>query len=112
MYHLNATRRLIKKTDFDYVFNKAKKLVWDNFTLLYRPNSLPHARLGFAISKRFVAKAVLRNKIRRIFKESFRTRPNLPAYDMVIIANKSCDRQKIKYIKQNIEQLWQKLNSN
>ncbi len=111
MYHLNATRRLIKKSDFDYVFSKAKKLVWNNFTLLYRPTSLPHARLGFAISKRFVAKAVLRNKIRRIFKESFRTRPKLPAYDMVIIMNKSCDKQKIEYIKQNIEQLWQELNS-
>lgn len=111
MYRFNSARRLIKKTDFDYVFNKAKKVVLGHITLLYKPNTLTHARLGFAISKRFANKAVFRNKIRRIIKESFRKQNNLPAYDMVILLNKTCDKQKIDFIQKNIEQLWLKLNS-
>ena len=101
---------MIKKSDFDHVFIKAKKLAIGGMLLLYKPNSLPHARLGFAISKRFVAKAVHRNKIRRILKESFRTQTNIPAYDIVVLMRQSCDKQKIALIQENIEQLWQKLN--
>lgn len=103
------THRLIKKSDFNHVFNQAKKLVYGNLTLLYRANTLPNSRLGFAISKRYVNRAVLRNKIRRIIKESFRLNKTLPAYDMVILMNQPCDKQKIHDIHQNIEKLWQKL---
>lgn len=109
MFRFNSTRRLINKNDFDYVFNKAKKLVFGHITILYKPNSLSYSRIGFAISKRFATKAVLRNKIRRIIKESFRKQINLPAYDMVILLNKTCDKQKIDFIQKNIEQLWLKL---
>ncbi len=112
MYRFNSTRRLIKKSDFDHVFGKAKKLVIGHITLLYRPNSLSYARLGFAVSKRFAAKAVFRNKIRRLIKESFRVKTNLPAYDVVVLLNKSCDKQYIEqFVSKNIEQLWQKLSS-
>lgn len=103
------TRRLIKKQDFNHVFNQAQKQVYGNLTLLYKPNTLPYARLGFAISKRYVKYAVVRNKIRRIIKESFRLQEFLPAYDMVILMNQPCDKQKIQYIHQNIDKLWQKL---
>ncbi len=109
MYRFPKTRRLIKKEDFNRVFNQAQKLVYGNITLLYKPNTLPFARLGFAISKRFVNQAVLRNKIRRILKESFRQQTYLPAYDIVVLMNQTCDKQKITYIHQNIEKLWRKL---
>lgn len=109
MLAFNKTRRLIKKTDFNNVFSKAQKLVCGSITLLYKPNSLSHARLGFAISKRFANQAVLRNKIRRILRESFRQQNQLPAYDIVILLNQVCDKQKISFVHQNIEKLWQKL---
>ncbi len=78
--------------------------------MLYKPNALTHARLGFAISKRFAQRAVLRNKIRRIIKESFRQQTNLPAYDLVVLLNQTCDKQIIDLFPKHIEQLWQKLN--
>lgn len=109
MHHFNRTRRLVKKSEFNHVFHKAQKVSWGCITMLYKPNLLPHARLGFAISKRFAAKAVVRNKIRRILKESFRLQSHLPAYDLVILLNKTCDKQSIDNLQQNIEQLWQKL---
>lgn len=109
MHHFRRTRRLVKKAEFNRVFNKAQKISWGCITLLYKPNLLSHARIGFAISKRFAAKAVLRNKIRRILKESFRVQMHLPAYDLVVLLNKTCDKQSIDNLQQNIEQLWQKL---
>jgi ribonuclease P protein component len=109
VHSFDTTRRLIKKSDFDNVFNKAKKVVLGHVTVLYKPNTLACARLGFAISKRFLAKAVFRNKLRRIIKESFRKQIHLPAYDMVVLLNKPCDKQKIDDLQKNIEQLWQKL---
>ena len=110
MHSFNRTRRLIKKAEFNHVFENAKKIVFGNITILYRPNSVSFARLGFAISKKFVSTAVLRNKIRRILKESFRLQTTLPAYDIVVLMNKNCDKQKIEQIQQTIERLWQKLS--
>ncbi len=111
MHHFRRTRRLVKKSEFNHVFNKAQKISWGYVTLLYKPNLLSHARLGFAISKRFAAQAVVRNRIRRILKESFRVQTQLPAYDLVVLLNKTCNKQNVDSIQNNIEQLWQKLNT-
>ncbi len=110
MHHFSRSRRLIKKAEFNHVFSKAQRLVCGPLTILYKPNAFSFARLGFAISKRFAQRAVLRNKIRRIVKESFRQQTNLPAYDLVVLLNKTCDKQMVPFFHKNIEQLWQKLN--
>jgi ribonuclease P protein component len=109
VFSFDSSRRLISKQDFDNVFQKSKKIHFGHVTVLYKQNTLPFSRLGFAISKRWVAKAVLRNKLRRIFKESFRICQNLVNYDIVVLANKPCKKPEIEWIKQHIEQLWQKL---
>ncbi len=51
------------------------------------PNHLPHSRLGMAVSRK-VGNAVVRNRIRRRIRESFRLlQHDLPAgYDLVVIA--------------------------
>lgn len=110
MHHFSRSRRLRKKAEFNHVFSRAQKIVCGRITLLYKPNAFSCARLGFAISKRFAQRAVLRNKIRRIIKESFRQQPNLPAYDLVILLNQTCDKQSLDLFHKHIEQLWQKLN--
>lgn len=109
MFDFKKTRRLILKSDFDGVFNQAHKLVCGQITLLYKPNQLANARLGFAISKKFARQSVLRNKIRRVIKESFRHHKNLSAFDIVVLLNQVCDKQKLNFIRPNIEKLWQKL---
>ncbi len=52
-----------------------------------KPNGLDHCRLGMAVSRR-VGNAVVRNRIRRLIRESFRLlQHDLPAgYDLVVIA--------------------------
>lgn len=55
------------------------------FTILFHPNALGDARLGFAISKQKVRLAVGRNRLRRLVRESFRV-SDLPAVDIVVLA--------------------------
>lgn len=38
-----------------------------------RPNNLPNSRLGLVVSKKVERSAVKRNRIKRLFRETFRT---------------------------------------
>ena len=52
----------------------------------YARSRRPAARIGVSISKRFVRRAVRRNRLRRIIRESFRQqwRSELPPMDVFI----------------------------
>lgn len=50
-----------------------------------RPNELGHARLGMVLAKRQFKRAVDRNRMRRIIRETFRLySPELLALDVVV----------------------------
>jgi len=55
------------------------------FVLLSLANKLSYPRLALVVSKRFVPRAVSRNRIRRLIRESFRLRQHtLGGRDLVI----------------------------
>lgn len=55
--------------------------------LLWRDNGLGHARLGLAIAKRHIPRAVDRNRIKRQVRESFRRhQQELGSVDIVVLA--------------------------
>lgn len=54
--------------------------------MLYRQNGLSDARLGLAISKKCARRAVDRNRLKRIVRESFRRhRQLIPGVDVVVL---------------------------
>jgi ribonuclease P protein component len=85
--------RLLTGGDFKRVFDSAVVKVPDQHLLiLARPNDLGHPRIGFVISKKNVRRAVQRNRVRRIIRDSFRLHQHqLPALDMIILARKGLD---------------------
>ncbi|SIQ92175.1 ribonuclease P protein component [Marinobacterium stanieri] len=85
--------RLLTGGDFKRVFDRADVKVPDQrLLILARPNNLGHPRIGFVISKKNVRRAVQRNRVRRIIRESFRLHQHqLPALDMIILARKGLD---------------------
>lgn len=104
----NKTRRLVKKSDYDHVFSQAKKIVTPDFVLLYRKNVLGEARLGLAISKKMIAKAHDRNRIKRVLRETFRKR-NLPALDIIVLARHGFKMLENSQVTSKLISVWDKL---
>jgi ribonuclease P protein component len=78
---------LLKAADFGRVFESSRQSRDRFFTLLYRGNQAGEPRLGFAIGKKAVRAAAVRNRIRRVCRESFRhQREHLGALDIIILA--------------------------
>lgn len=110
MFAFNKTQRLLTKKDYDHVFEQAKKIVTTEFVVLYRTNSLGYARLGLALSKKMIAKAHDRNRIKRLLREGFR-KQNLPAVDMIFLAKQGVARQTNSGINTQLSKTWEKLIS-
>ncbi len=67
-------------------------------------------RLGLAISKKNAKRAVDRNRIKRIIRESFRLNcQNLPAIDLVVMAKPNTKHADNPQIFNSLEQHWIKL---
>ena len=80
------------------------------FHLRYRDNELGGARLGLAISKRVSKRAVERNRIKRLVRESFRrVRHRLPAIDLMVMAREQAAGVPGPELLGELEALWQKL---
>lgn len=107
---LPRSARFQSKGDFQQVFDQAVKVVDDCFTLLARKNSLGHARLGLAISKKIARRAVDRNRIKRNVRESFRLcRHELGAMDIVVLARRGLDTKSNDEMRTSLASLWPKL---
>lgn len=80
-------QRLLSSDDFSRVFSGAERSSDRFFTVLGRLNEFGFARLGLAISKKVAPRAVDRNRLRRLTRESFRQQ-QLTAIDYVVMARK------------------------
>lgn len=79
--------RLITPEDFKAVFKKGNKLHFKEFTVYVLQNKQSESRLGLAISKKSAKKAVSRNRIKRIIRDSFRLRRHkLTGWDIVFVS--------------------------
>jgi ribonuclease P protein component len=84
-------KRLTEARDYQFVFADAKRYGDKSLTLLVRKNEVQQeARLGLAISKKCAKRAVDRNRIKRLIRESFRLQhKNLPAIDIIVMCKPS-----------------------
>ena len=110
LYKFQPRRRLKKNKDFRSVLSKSKKVSQSYLVGVYQPNDKPHARLGVAVSKRVAKLAVVRNRIKRVIRESFRlSQSRLPAIDIVVIIRSEGGHVDKKGLRETIDKLWKKL---
>ena len=85
------TKNCVKnKKDFDAVFKKGKALNGSFLFMKSLPSLRGYPRFGFIVAAKFAPRAVLRNKIRRIFSDVIwpDRLPNMPACDTVVVVTK------------------------
>lgn len=100
--------RLRTTKDFQRVYESSKKFRKKGFLVLANQNKLSAPRLGISISKKKVAKAVDRNRLKRFIRESFRIRANsLPNIDLIVIFSGNNEVELTgDEVSRNLEALW------
>ena len=105
-----STLRLLEQAEFKCVFAKPERSSDKYFTVLAIPNNLTHPRLGLAIAKKSVKRAVDRNRIKRSARESFRLlQHEISALDFVVMARREAAVESSKVLQASMDKHWLKL---
>lgn len=104
--------RLTSPEEFKTVFKSANKLNFKGFTVYVLKNGRPESRLGLAISKKTAKKAVSRNLIKRIIRDSFRLRRNkLHGWDIVFVSRFAAAQMSKPELRLVTSKVWKRLES-
>ncbi|RKZ34175.1 MAG: ribonuclease P protein component [Gammaproteobacteria bacterium] len=101
---------LRRPAEFKQVFTKGKAYRQPAFTIIVQDNGLDVPRLGLAVSRRTAARAVVRNRIKRIVRESFRglQRP-LAGLDVVVVARPLSAKLPPRELRVSLDALWRQI---
>jgi ribonuclease P protein component len=117
LFPFSKQQRLLNSAEFKQVIISPIAQIADNvFTIrvAYLQNSESEkgkfSQLGITIPKRYVRKAVQRNTIKRIVRESFRlNHSNVPALAIVVMLRRTLLELNKKEIRTKIDNLWLQL---
>jgi ribonuclease P protein component len=95
---------LRRKSDFTAIYGKGKSVGERYVVLFVKENGLSYNRVAFLASKK-VGKSVVRNRARRLMKESYRgLRENVAeGFDIIFIARKTTADIKCADMKKSME---------
>lgn len=106
-----AHMRLRHSKEFEEVFRRSQRSTDKWVTVLARRNGKDSARLGLAISKKCARKAVDRNRIKRMVRESFRHNIEcLRGLDLVIVGRKRPEKGDLCVFTQSLRHHWRVLS--
>jgi ribonuclease P protein component len=98
--------RLRQSADFEQVRARGRQWHHPYLTLVAAPNELTYNRYGFVTSRR-LGGAVVRNRVRRVMRESVRLMDLRPGFDMVFLARNAIVGQPYKNVNAAIHELVQ-----
>lgn len=84
---MKKTISIKENKDFKKLYYRGKSVVNDCIVVYYRQNPYPYCRLGITVSAK-IGKAVVRNRIRRLVRESYRLMEDRvrKSMDIVVVA--------------------------
>lgn len=103
--------RLLCARDFQSVFNGVQyRVAHPNFLILAADNLLGHPRVGLVVAKKNVRRAVGRNRVKRVVRETFRlTDADLNGIDVVFLARKGIDKLSPAEQTASLTKAWRRL---
>jgi ribonuclease P protein component len=102
----NKHARLLKKAEFDKVFKKSVKVSNSHFLILIQKTSNQQSRLGLVISKKIDKRAVQRNRVKRIIRESFRNFEHIENCDYVVLGRPNISNFNNSELFKSLNFLW------
>lgn len=104
--------RLTRTADFRAVFSDNVRSSGGDMTVLARKNDLGYPRLGLAVSRRAVRRAVDRNRLKRLVRESFRRHAAcLQPMDYVVLARSGLERRDPAGIARSLARHWERFRA-
>lgn len=105
-------QRLTQPSDFKNVFARPCVKQGDaNMLILGRQNKHKTARLGLAVAKKQIKRAVARNRFKRLARESFRHHLNIiKNLDIVIVARAGAEQKSNRELLEILSKNWHRLN--
>ena len=107
---LPAQRRLRRKSDFESVHARGRRLGDGFFAVAASPNATGAARLGLAVAVKAAGSSVERNRLRRLIRETFRLRQHrMPAMDLVVSARAQARAVRNDVLRASLNALWDRV---
>ena len=107
----SSRQRLHTPKEFGRVFADPIRSTDRYFTVLARSTASDVARLGLTISRRVAKRAVDRNRLKRIARESFRQQLALPTWDFVVLAKPGADSTEPKALRESLDRHFERLKA-
>lgn len=102
--------RLRSAADFRSLQGAPGRIESRLFRVRYATGSATSARLGLAVSRKVSKRAVVRNRIKRVVRDSFRHhRDKLPVIDLLVIAKAAAADAERAQLRRELESLWPRI---
>jgi len=104
--------RLRAAADFAALREAAGRFDGRYFLIRYTPGATLQPRVGLAVSKRVSKRAVERNRIKRVARESFRrAQHKIPPTDIVVIARTQAAGIASDTLREDLDRAWPRLKT-
>ncbi|MGV8153686.1 MAG: ribonuclease P protein component [Alkaliphilus sp.] len=106
---MNKVNNIRKNKEYREVYKHGKSMANRLLIIYFKKNNSEENRIGFTVSKK-VGKSVVRNRVRRLLKESYRLNFEKieKGYDIVFIARKNVKESPFKEVKSAMMHLLRK----
>lgn len=92
------------------MFSNGQRQSDATFTCISLVNTEGLPRLGLVVTRKNVRRAVDRNRLRRVVRESFRLHcATLPSRDIVVMLRSGAERQPNPALRDSLERHWQRM---
>jgi ribonuclease P protein component len=111
-YGLSKSCRLLKPAEFKVTLKSSMRWRDDFFGVYAISNPHPYGRLGIVVSRKTSPRAVVRNRVKRQIRESFRCqKEKFSGLDIVVVAGPRAGKAETVSLRASLQLIWEKVET-